>query len=272
MAGYIKIHRKLLDWGWYSVPCVKDVFIHLLITANYAPAEFHGKTIERGQAVFSLDSLSKKLGYSIQQIRTAIGKLKQTREISVWSNRHFSVATITNYNDYQDMDEQQTNNKQITNHQQTDNKQITNNQQTNNTVIRNKEIKKGRNKSTNARACTREAVLNSFNTICKDLPKVKTLTEKRVMYIDGALDLINKYGVSLDDVFRRVHASDFLCGRGREWKASFDWVIIPGNLVKIIEGNFDNAPPKPKKGGSMFSMEGASFDLKEIEKRGMFDD
>ena len=135
MAGYIKIHRKLTDWGWYSVPCVKDVFIHLLITANYQPSEYRGVTIERGQAVFGLDSLSKTLGYSIQQIRTALKKLIKTGEISVTTNHHYSIATIKNYNQYQD--EQQTDNKQITNKQQTNNKQITTSKKR-----RNKEIKK----------------------------------------------------------------------------------------------------------------------------------
>lgn len=263
MAGYIKIHRKLLDWGWYSVPCVKDVFIHFLITANYAPSEFHGKVIERGQAVFSLDSLSKKLGYSLQQIRTALNKLKQTGEISVYTNRHFSIATITNYADYQDVPE--------TDEQQTDNKQITNHQQTNNTVIRNKEEKKERNIYTaRARVCAGEFV-SLFNKICQDLPKVKSINGKREMMIDGALELLQEYETEPKAFFERIHRSDYLCGRKKDWKATFDWIIMPGNLVKIIEGNYDNPPPKLPKGGAMFSTQGGSFDVAELEDRGLFE-
>lgn len=275
MAGYVKIHRKLLDWGWYKVPCVKDVFIHLVLTANYSPSEYQGKLIERGQAVFGLNSLAEKLGYSVQQIRTAIDKLKSTKEISVWSNRHFSVATITNFAEYQDAscdgDNQQTNNKQTTDKQQTDNKQITNNQQTDNNIIRNKEEKKERNIYTaRARVCAGEFV-SLFNKICQDLPKVKAYNGKREMLIDGALELLQEYETEPEAFFKRIQRSDYLCGRKSDWRASFDWLVMPGNIVKIIEGNYDNPPPKPPKGGAMFSAQGGSFDVAELEDRGLFD-
>lgn len=39
----------------------------------------------------------------------------------------------------------------------------------------------------------------------------------------------------------RVKASDFLCGRtDTEFQASFDWVLKPSNMLKIMEGNYDN--------------------------------
>ena len=42
--------------------------------------------------------------------------------------------------------------------------------------------------------------------------------------------------------FERVERSDFLAGRvrGRDFRASFDWVFKPINCVKILEGNYDN--------------------------------
>ena len=38
----------------------------------------------------------------------------------------------------------------------------------------------------------------------------------------------------------KVEASDFLSGRVKDWKASFDWVIKPINAVKYLEGSYDN--------------------------------
>ena len=45
--------------------------------------------------------------------------------------------------------------------------------------------------------------------------------------------------------FRQVNKSDFLSGRtnnknGRVWKASFDWLMLPTNFLKVCEGQYDN--------------------------------
>lgn len=50
--------------------------------------------------------------------------------------------------------------------------------------------------------------------------------------------------------FKRIVASDFLAGRsppsvGHEnWRPNFDWFIKPGNLLKVIEGSYDNKGPR----------------------------
>lgn len=255
MAGYIKIHRKLLSWGWYSVPCVKDVFLHLLITANYAQSEYRGVTIERGQAVFGLVSLSETLGYSVQQIRTAIRKLKQTGEIKVWSNNHFSIATITNYHEYQEIDEQQTDNNQITNNQQSNNNQIT----TSKEEKEEKEIKKS----------TYTSVMDEFNSICRSLPKIKAINAARRVRIERVASILHWHNTNFKELFMRVEASDFLTGKVKDWRADFDWILKPEHLTKIMEGNYDN--PKPRSG--VYSTEGASFDVRKYDEGGgLFDD
>lgn len=154
MAGYIKIHRKLLKWGWYHNPCVKDVFIHLLLIANYQPAKFEEIVVERGQAVFKRETLANEVGFSVQQIRTALKKLEKTGEITIDTNNRYTIATIINYNEYQDVPEQgqnggeqPTNNQQITRNQPTNNHQITINQPSNNHIKRNKEVKNIRSSS-----------------------------------------------------------------------------------------------------------------------------
>lgn len=50
--------------------------------------------------------------------------------------------------------------------------------------------------------------------------------------------------------FKKIAASDFLSGRsppspGHEnWRPNFDWFIKPGNLLKVIEGSYDNKGPR----------------------------
>ena len=254
MAGYIKIHRKLLSWGWYSVPCVKDVFIHFLITANYSPSEYQGISIDRGQAVFGYSALSQALGYSVKQIRTAIDKLKKTGEITVWTNRQFSVATITNYDEYQEANE----NDVRANEWQTKGKRRANEGQTDGTQrATSKEIKKERNKEIYT------YVLDEFNTICQSLPKVKTLTPTRKGRIDKAKAQLKD--TTFADLFKRVQASDFLTGKVKDWRADFDWVLKPEHLTKILEGCYDNREVCNK--GLVYSAQNASFDVSRFEER-----
>lgn len=132
-GGWIKLHRKLLDWEWYSDIPTARLFIHLLLLANHAPKQWRGRTIQRGQVVSGIYSLSKSSGLSQQEIRTALKKLKSTNEITSTATNKYSVITIVNYNTYQLKEEpsnKQTNkqrNKRATNEQQTNNKQSTTN-------------------------------------------------------------------------------------------------------------------------------------------------
>jgi hypothetical protein len=48
-----------------------------------------------------------------------------------------------------------------------------------------------------------------------------------------------------EQFFERVAASQFLTGRaqsraGRQWKATFDWLVLPTNFLKVCEGHYDN--------------------------------
>ena len=72
LNGFIKVHRKLVQWGWYQDYVVKDLFLHLLLTASFKDSEWMGRTIRRGQLVTSYGNLANTLGFSVQQIRTAI--------------------------------------------------------------------------------------------------------------------------------------------------------------------------------------------------------
>ena len=42
------------------------------------------------------------------------------------------------------------------------------------------------------------------------------------------------------EALKKVQASDFLSGRSGAWQCSFDWLMITGNMLKVIEGNYDN--------------------------------
>ena len=97
------------------------------------------------------------------------------------------------------------------------------------------------------------AVLDSYNMICSAMPPATKLTNKRRRAIARAL----KDGYDMDDVFRTAAASPFLCGKNdHQWKASFDWIMQPDNLIKVAEGNFtpsQTAPSAPAMHGNPFA-------------------
>ena len=126
-SGYIKLHRSMLSWEWYSDNNVKSVFLHLLLTANYEPKRWQGRVIERGELITSRGHLAAECGLSVQQTRTALKKLQSTGEIVIKSTSQFTLITICNYANYQDRtnDEQPTNNQQSTSNQPANNQQIT---------------------------------------------------------------------------------------------------------------------------------------------------
>ena len=143
MDGFIKIHRKMTEWGWYSDPNTKAVFLHLLLTANWQPGEYRGYKLNPGDAVMGSDALATTLGMTRQQVRTALKKLEQTGEITKKVTNKFTVVTIVKWTKYQiDGSED---NQQVTNNQPTDNQQVTNNQPTDNQQVTTpKESKKER--------------------------------------------------------------------------------------------------------------------------------
>jgi len=99
--GFVMVYRKLLDWEWYDDKNTLVVFIHLLLTVNYTPKQWHGRTIERGQRVVSRDVLAMETRLSVQNVRTAIKHLISTNEITVKSTKEFSLITLNNFDKYQ---------------------------------------------------------------------------------------------------------------------------------------------------------------------------
>ncbi len=95
-------------------------------------------------------------------------------------------------------------------------------------------------------------IMDSFNSICISLPKIKSMTDRRKKKINTRLKDLGGNVDLLEDIFHRVEASDFLTGRiatEEDWIASFDWIIKnQDNLAKIMEGNYDNKG-KPKQSG-----------------------
>jgi hypothetical protein len=126
MSGWIKLHRKLLEWEWYSKPVVKSVFIHSLLRANHKDGKWRGIDVKRGSYISSVDKLIKELGHSRQEIRTALKHLKSTNELTTSSAPQHTVFTVVGYENYQDATNELTNEQPTANQRATTNKNVKN--------------------------------------------------------------------------------------------------------------------------------------------------
>lgn len=118
-GGWVKVARKLLDWRWYKDANTARVFLHLLLSANVIDHDFQHVTIHRGQVATSYESIANALGLSVQNVRTAIGHLKSTGELTSKAYSKFQVLTIVSWDLYQcELTGKLTGNQQATNNNQ----------------------------------------------------------------------------------------------------------------------------------------------------------
>lgn len=141
--GWINLHRKILDWEWYSDVNTCRLFIHMLLKANWKDGKFRGTTVSRGSFVSSLDKLSKETSLTTRELRTAISHLKTTGELTVKATNRYSIFTVENYDLYQHSD------IQIDNHE-TDSRQSNDDLTT--TIEKSNKGNKEKNKNTMCKA------------------------------------------------------------------------------------------------------------------------
>jgi hypothetical protein len=132
MSGWIKLHRQILEWEWYSDNNCFRLFTHLVLKANYKQKRFKGIELKIGSIVTSRDILARETGLSSQQIRTALNKLISTNEVTSVTSSQGTIIQIVNYEKYQvetneTTNEQPTNNQQVTTNKKDnkENKEIT---------------------------------------------------------------------------------------------------------------------------------------------------
>lgn len=130
MEGWIKLHRQLLDWEWYSNINVKILFIHILLKANHADNNWRGMEIKKGQFFTSTKHLSIETLLSEKVVRNCLTKLEKTKEIEVKRASNGTMITVCKYDSYQQNDN--TMGKQRANKGQTMGKQRATNKNDNN--------------------------------------------------------------------------------------------------------------------------------------------
>lgn len=104
-----------------------------------------------------------------------------------------------------------------------------------------------------------QGVIDVYNETCVSLPSVQKLTDKRKRALKS---ITKKFSVEdLKTVFKKAEESSFLNGSSDKWSgATFDWLIKEDNIVKVLEGNYDDKG----KYNNFHSI--PSYDIEEYEK------
>ncbi|KKJ75431.1 hypothetical protein WH95_18495 [Kiloniella litopenaei] len=103
--GWVCVHRRMVEWEWYTDANTFRVFMHLLLKANHEPKKWRGVTVKRGQLITGRKALSQELLISERSIRTALKNLKMTNDVTIEPSSSYSLITINNYEKYQDKKE-----------------------------------------------------------------------------------------------------------------------------------------------------------------------
>lgn len=228
-TGWVKLHRQLLNWEWYNDVNTTRVFLHLLIVANHKDNKWRGIDIKRGQRLTSISALASETNLSIKNIRTAIKRLKSTNEVASHSTAQHTVFTMVNYDLYQEGA------SEVASKGQAKGKQgATNNNDKNEKTDKNKDI--------------HQLVADTWNECFPELSRVIKVTKPRESRINATIKDF-KSDPNLDfssikdwkGIFEYASNSDFLMGRKTDWSMDFDFIINKTNLLKIIEGKYENA-------------------------------
>lgn len=100
-GGWVKLHRKLLEWEWYQDAHMVHLLVHLLLTASHEERRYKGLTIKRGQVVTSIKELAEALGTPESSTRLRIKRLKSCGFLSIKVAYNKTTITICNYDSYQ---------------------------------------------------------------------------------------------------------------------------------------------------------------------------
>lgn len=100
-GGWVKLHRKLLEWKWYGDAHMVHLLVHLLLTASHEERRHKGLTIKRGQVVTSIKELAEALGASETSTRRRIKRLKSGGFLTIKVAHRITTITICNYDSYQ---------------------------------------------------------------------------------------------------------------------------------------------------------------------------
>ena len=104
-TGWVKVHRKLLDHGWFGNHKILVFWLYCLLKASHQFRRLMAGTEEvqlrPGQFIFGRRRAAEETGLTEQQIRTCIDSLRRRKNLTINSTNKFSIVSIVKWDTYQ---------------------------------------------------------------------------------------------------------------------------------------------------------------------------
>ena len=155
-------------------PC----FFTIAIKGKPQRKKYRGMVLKVGTIITSRDILALETRLSVQQVRTALDKLKSTNEITIKTSSQGTIIEVVNYSKYQLATNEVTNKQPINNQQVTTNKNDKNNKENiyrefQHLFITEDEVKKLLEKHT----------ITQINNVLNDIENYKQNTKYKSLYL-----------------------------------------------------------------------------------------
>ena len=222
------------DWEWYENTNVFRLFYHCLLHTNLEDKRYCGKEIKAGQFVSSRARISAETGLTVDQVRTALKKLKDTGYISTKSTNKYTIYTVNGYQKYIDCG------------------QVAETTTEENTVVENgtkmeqtdKNAKKNCEKSKeNCEKSNKKAFIDCFERLWKQYPNKRgkgqvSDTKKKTLYEIGEEKIERALKRYLDDL-----------SKDSSWrKPQNGSTFFNSGYVDYLDENYEKPPePKPQR-------------------------
>lgn len=245
MIGWIKLHRQILDNPlWEEKPFSRgQAWVDLLLLANHEEGTIRRRgitvTIQRGEVGWGQRTLAERWGWSRGKLLRFFDDLKRDHQIDIKTGpKNLAVSSriiIVNYEKYQmDSTEDGTEERDRKQYQNKNDKKET--YTSTEPEPQNPVFEVVRQKPN---PIPHEAIISAYGSLCPSYPALRGVGDDRKRAIKARWEEYKDLAV-FEELFRKAEASDFLAGRSCDWKASFDWLMKPTNMRKVLEGNYDN--------------------------------
>ena len=260
--GWFKFHRDM----WNNPILSKDaehiaLWTYLMSNAKYKAEEvlFGGKKIilQPGQLIVGRKKLEEILKINNSKIQRILKKFENEQAIEQQTSPNGRIITIVNWAFFQGNEEKENNKttvdktaseqpmNTIKEDKEDKNEEVLSNYYntyTSNDDEENKKTKNetiGKDKHDDIRKEKGEKVLELYNSICISFQKIKTLSKFQLKELQCRFD----EGYTIEDfkkLFEKAEESDFLKCNEYGWKATFNWLILKGNISKVLSGIYKN--------------------------------
>lgn len=229
------------------------VLIWVMLLAMAGKCNDHGKIYLTENIPYTPKMLADELNFEENTVQLALQALKQL-DMIVLDDGYFSITGWEEHQNIEGMDRIREQNRIRKQRQREKERLIAESRvmsrdshATEEDKDKDKEEKDIDKESKEKVTC--EQVVDLYRSICVSYPKVISLSEARKRAIRARLKMY-----SMDDfrmLFEKAEASSFLKGaNNRNWSATFDWLLKESNMVKVLEGNYDNKTRSPAGAGT----------------------